>query len=345
MLPVQLGRLVPIFILLTATIFSPSAKFQEPDASYDDHLQSGKELFRQHRYDEALKNFKRANELREKKSAECYAWMSDTYLALEAYKNVIASCDKVVELAGDDKRLLFKAYNNKGLALQASAAKKDQQKLQTAEAAFRQGLGIGNAPAILHYNLGVVLMQLNRDDEGVAEIKQYLKLEPKGPYGELARKLVDNPRRARENFAPDFSFTSKEGEYISLDDLKGKVVVLDFWATWCPPCVASVPDLRALQKRYANEPSFVLIGISADHDEQAWREFSEKNRMVWPQYLDRDGRITCAFGIHAFPTYIVIDHEGILRYQGIGMGLVGAQNLDDAIRKQVRIVARNAQAR
>ena len=341
----QLGRLVLLLLLFTAALMTSAAKFQDPDTSYDDHLQSGKDFFRQRRYDEALKSFKRANELREKKSAECYAWMSDTYLALEAYKNVIESSDKVVELAGDDKRLLFKAYNNKGLALQASAAKKDQRKLQMAEAAFRQGLEIGNAPAILHYNLGVVLMQLNRDEDGVAEVKQYIKLEPRGSYGEIARKLVENPRRARENFAPDFSFTSNQGEYISLDDLKGKVVVLDFWGTWCPPCVASVPELRNVYKRYANEPSFILIGISSDHDEQVWRDFTERNRMAWPQYLDRDGRIAHAFGIHAFPTYIVIDHEGIMRYQSSGLSWVSAANLDDAIRKQVRIVARSAEAR
>ena len=76
---------------------------------------------------------------------------------------------------------------------------------------FRQGLAIKDASPVLRYNLGVVLMQLYRDDEGVAEIKQYMKLQPKGGYVGIARKLVENPRRARENFAPDFSFTSVGG--------------------------------------------------------------------------------------------------------------------------------------
>src|SRR6185503_4387289 len=186
---------------------------------------------------------------------------------------------------------------------------KDQKKLQGAEMVFRQALALDNERPIIHYNLGVVLMQLNRDQEGVVEMKQYLQMQPRGSFAEMARRLVENPRRARENFAPDFSFTSLQGEYISLDDLKGKVVLLDFWGTWCPPCVESVPELRNLWKRYSKEGTFVILGISSDNDEQEWREFTVKNKMVWPQYRDEDHRILRAYGIRAFPTYILIDHE------------------------------------
>jgi thiol-disulfide isomerase/thioredoxin len=185
-------------------------------------------------------------------------------------------------------------------------------------------------------------MQLNRDDEGVAEIKQYMKSHPKGSYFETAQKLAANPRRARENYAPDFSFTSSEGEHITLDDLKGKVVMLDFWGTWCPPCVASVPELRNLYRRYSRESTFVLIGISADFDDAVWRDFTDRNRMVWPQYRDRDRRLGNVFNINALPTYIIIDHEGILRFQSSGYG---AANLDSAVRKYVKAAAESVAAR
>jgi peroxiredoxin len=210
---------------------------------------------------------------------------------------------------------------------------------------FRQALALDEARPIIHYNLGVVLMQLNHDDEGVAEIKQYLKSQPKGGFAETARKLAENPRRARENYAPDFSFTSMQGEYIALDDLKGKVVVLDFWGTWCPPCVESVPELRNLHKRYSKEESFVLLGISSDRDEEVWKEFTDKNKMVWPQYRDENRKIQNAFNIRAYPTYIVIDHEGIVRYQSSGFGWGRAANLEDAIKKQMKNATRNVEAR
>lgn len=352
LLTARTGRLTILLVLISlglvgSLLRSPHAYIAtaQDEPTFEDQIESGKRLFRQRRYEEALKSFKRANEMRDKKCAECYGWMSETYMGLEAYKNVVEAADKAVEFAGADQQLLLRAYNNKGLALQASAEKKDQKKLQAAEAVFRQALALPNAPAIVRYNVGVVLMQLNRDEEGVAEIKQYLKLQPKGQYSETARKLAENPRRARENYAPDFSFTSLQGEHITLEDLKGKVVVLDFWGTWCPPCVESLPELRNLHKRYSKEPSFVLIGISSDSDEQIWKEFTEKNKMVWPQYRDRDRKILSAFNISAFPTYIVIDHEGIVRFQSTGFSWMRSSNLEDAIRKQVKIVARSVEAR
>ena len=326
----QVGRLTILLLLIFLGTWTAVAQDTEP--TYDEQLASAKDLLHKYRYDEALRGLKRANELRGKQSAECYALMSDAYFGLEAYKNVIASADKTIALAGSDTQLLIRAYNNKGLALQAQADKKDQKKLEAAEAAFREGLKLQNAPPILRYNLGVVLMQQNRDPEGVAEMKQYMKLNPKGGYFETARKLVENPRRARENYAPDFSFTSADGEYITLEDLKGKVVMLDFWGTWCPPCVASVPELRNLYSRYSKE-SFVLIGISSDHDDAVWRSFTNKNHMIWPQYRDRDHRIAEMFSIRAFPTYIIIDHEGILRFQSTGYG---SANLDAAIKRQLK---------
>jgi len=339
MLNARIGRLTILLVLISVGLVAAQ------DSTYEDELESGKTLFRQHRYEEALKTFKRANEMREKKCAECYGWMSETYLALEAYKNVLDSCDKVIEFAAGDKQLLIKAYNNKGLALQAQADKKDQKKLQAAEAVFRQALAIDNERPIIHYNLGVVLMQLNRDEEGVVEIKQYIKDQPRGGYAEMARKLVENPRRARENYAPDFSFTSLQGEYISLDDLKGKVVLLDFWGTWCPPCVESVPELRNLHKRYSKDAAFVLIGISSDRDDVVWKDFTDKNRMIWPQYRDANRKIQNAFNIRAYPTYIVIDHEGIVRYQSTGFGYGRAADLESAIKKYIKNATQTAEAR
>ena len=315
------------------------------DAAFQQALESGKALLRQHKYDEAISSFRRANDLRDKKCAVCYGWLAETYLSLEAYKSVISSADKAVSLAPTDTQLLIKAYNNKGLALQAQADKKDQEKLQAAEAVFRLGLAQPGAPAILRYNLGVTLLQENRDPEGAAELKRYVDQEPKGSYVELARKMIDNPRRARENYAPDFAFTSLDGDYITLDDLRGKVVVLDFWATWCGPCTASVPDLRNLHRKYVTNPAFVMIGISADFEDQVWRDFTSQNKMLWTHYRDQDRKIQRAFGIHAYPTYIVIDHEGIWRYQSIGAGYRSAVGLEDAIRKYLTLAAKSTASR
>jgi peroxiredoxin len=261
---------------------------------------------------------------------------------LGAHKSAAESCDKLIEFSGGDTKLQAQAYNLKGAALQTQADGKDQKKLQDAETNFRQGLALGTDLPILRYNLGYTLLQENRDPEGIAELKKYLELVPEGSKAEETLKLIENPRRAREAYAPDFSLTTSEGEYMSLDDLKGKVVLLDFWGTWCPPCVASVPALRDLRKRYAKERSFLMISISSDGIEEKWKEFILKNQMDWPQHLDRGHKIQRAFDVRAFPSYILIDHEGIVRYRTITTSWERTGDLDSAIKKQIKIIAKSS---
>ena len=315
---------------------------QGNDAAYDTEFRKGLDLLRRRRWEDALKSFKRANEMRNKLSAECFIGMAQAYQGLEAYKNVAESCDRVIELAAGDPKTLAAAYNLKGIALQSQAAGKDQKKLQESEAAFRQALALGSDLPVVRFNLGFTLLQEGRDPEGIVELKKFTELERDGAKSEQALKLIENPRRAREAYAPDFSLTTADGEYLSLDDLRGKIVVLDFWATWCPPCVSAVPTIRDLRKRYAKEPSFVIIGVSSDSDEAKWKDFTAKNQMVWPQYLDRDHHIQRAFDVHAFPTYIMIDHEGIVRFRGVSTSWERTGALDDAIRKEIKIIAKSA---
>lgn len=320
----------------------PVSLAQSSDDDYDTEVQKATQLLRQRKYEEALKSFKRANEMRGKKSVECFYGMAQAYYGLEANKNVVDSCDKMIALAGDDKKMLLQAYNLKGIALQAQAEGKKEKTLQEAEAALRQGIALdadADLPT-LHFNLGFVLMQLNRDAEGISAMKKYLELAPRTADAERATKMIENPRRAREAYAPDFSITTADGEHITLEDLRGKVVVLDFWGTWCPPCVESIPSLRSLHKKFSKEPSFMLIGISSDSEEETWRAFTTKEKMIWPQFWDSQRKVQRAFNVRAFPSYIVIDHEGIIRFRTSGTSWERSAYLSEAIKKHLKIVAK-----
>ncbi len=318
---------------------SHGAQEQRNDA-YDSEYRQGLDLLRRRRWEDALKAFKRANDMRNKQSTECFYGMAQAYQGLQAYKNVVDSCDKMIEFSAGNPKSQAQGYNLKGIALQTLADIKDQKRLQEAEASFRQGLALDTDLPILHYNLGFTLLQENRNPEGFAELKKFIELQPDGDKAEQAQKLIENPRRAREAYAPDFSFTTSDGEYLSLEDLRGKVVLLDFWGTWCPPCVESVSSLRDLNKRYAKEKSFMMLSVSVHDEEGKWRAFTAANQMVWPQSFDRDDKIARAFAVTRFPTYILIDHEGIVRLRVSGTNFEREAGLNEAIHKQIRMIAK-----
>jgi thiol-disulfide isomerase/thioredoxin len=349
-------RIYPLCVALVAGLlvfFAPGGDFaasgagvlpDQDELSYQDHINDGFALLRRKRHEEALKSFKKANQMRDGRSAEALIGMAEAYQGLLAYKNVAETCDKVISFASDNQLLQARAYNLKGIALQMQSEGKDAKKLQEAESLFRLGLELNPNLPSLHYNLGVTLLLLGRDGEGVAELKEYVAMQPKDATASDARKMIENPRRAREPYAPEFSITTLQGEYLTIEDLRGKVVLLDFWGTWCGPCVASVPGLRNLYKKYEKEESFVMIGVSSDSDKEKWSSFVAQNRMGWAQYLDRDRRVQRAFEITAFPTYVLIDHEGIIRYRSSGAGPAKEDSLQDAIRKQLKVVAKGAPA-
>lgn len=322
---------------------SAAAVAQRPDP--EEELEKAQELLRRRNYEEALKGFKKANELMGKRCGECLLGMAQSYNGMGAHKNAMESCEQLIALAAADKDLQARARNLKGVSLTGLVEKhkKDDKRLVEAEAEFRKVLELTDDLTVAYFNLGTVLLRQERDAEGIAQLKLYLEEEPRGPFARDAARMIENPRRARETYAPDFSLTTVQGEYFSAEDLKGKVVLLDFWGTWCPPCVDSVPSLRNLHKRHSKDSNFVMIAVSSDTDEDVWRAFIEKHKMVWPQHLDAQRRVIRAFQINAYPTYILIDHEGIVRYRSTGGGWVKSAFIEDEIKKRLKELARSAE--
>ena len=104
-----------------------------------------------------------------------------------------------------------------------------------------------------------------------------------------------------------------------MDDLKGKVVLIDFWATWCGPCREALPHMKEVVKKFQGQP-LVVLSVSLDSNEQQWKDFVAKNEMTWLQY--RDGGFTGPtaklFGVEAIPHTFTIDADGVLQDEHIG---------------------------
>ena len=110
---------------------------------------------------------------------------------------------------------------------------------------------------------------------------------------------------------PELSGTSIEGKEIELSDYEGKVVLLDFWATWCGPCIAEMPNVISVYEKY-HEKGFEIIGISLDRSIDPLKEYIKENEISWPNIYDADqaNSIADQFSITAIPTMFIIDQEG-----------------------------------
>jgi len=116
-----------------------------------------------------------------------------------------------------------------------------------------------------------------------------------------------------------FTVTDLDGKTVSIADLKGKVVLVNFWATWCPPCRAEIPDLVKLQEKYRDK--LVVLGISEDEDAspQEVKAFGAEQKMNYPIVMLTPELSKIFKGVSALPTTFVIDPEGKIRQRHVGM--------------------------
>ncbi len=136
--------------------------------------------------------------------------------------------------------------------------------------------------------------------------------------GELARNhLHEIHDLGIGQVMPDLKSVDLDGKGVSLDDLKGKVVVLDVWATWCGSCRSMIADERELVKRLADKP-FALVSISIDDTPQTVADFLTKESMPWTHWYNGPlGSLIADLNAYSYPTIYVLDARGIIRYKDI----------------------------
>lgn len=123
--------------------------------------------------------------------------------------------------------------------------------------------------------------------------------------------------------SPPLKFKALDGREVDLEKLKGKVVLLDFWATWCPPCLEEIPHVRDAYERY-NKEGLEIVGISFDADKPRLEEVVKRERITWPQYFDGGGQEAApgkTFGIRHWPSMWLLDRNGVVRFISAGAGL------------------------
>ncbi len=182
---------------------------------------------------------------------------------------------------------------------------------------------------------GVVYQQvLNDQAKGDALMEQLQKDFPDSKQARMvkAQAAAKKLRASLVNGAkfPEFDVKDTAGQPLSIANYKGKVVLLDFWATWCGPCVHELPNVIKAYNAYHSK-GFEIIGISLDKDEQKLANFTKEKNMAWRQYFDGlvwQNKLAVKYGINSIPATFLLDGQGAI----IGHDLRG-EALDQAVAK------------
>lgn len=270
--------------------------------------------------DAALDSFKKADKQESGHCLACQRKMIKYGIELREWKTAEAAAEEMVEQAQGNKNVAVAHYQF-GLVLTQEGMEKHKDELfvRAHDEMTKALAAAANFPNAVFAD-GRTLAYLRQDDAAKARFEEFVKMRPEDdPDKQRALRYIGQPELARARMAPAFAITTTDGQRVSMDDLAGKVVLIDFWATWCAPCREALPHMRDIAKKFQGQP-LVVLSVSLDKDEQKWRDFIAKNEMTWPQYCDGGftGPIAKMFGVAAIPHTFTIDADGVLQDEHIG---------------------------
>jgi thiol-disulfide isomerase/thioredoxin len=276
----------------------------------DPDYQHGKAALFAGRYAEAKHYFELAEGRVGSNSAEINAGLALAELQMGHYAAARQRETSVLGLVTDN-HARAEAHNILGTAwLRESQQRGDPDQLRAAEQSFREAIKADSGFAAPYYDLGELLLHQNRGSEAASAFKDFVGVSSDDPT-----LLRDMPVQ-RLRLAPDFTAVDNTGKTLSFASLRGRFVLLDFWATWCPPCLRALPVMRELSHHLPSDLS--VISIDEDSSDPAgWKDFIAKENMDWVQVWDRDSDLYQMFGLGAatqlsLPRYILIDRDGFV---------------------------------
>jgi tetratricopeptide (TPR) repeat protein len=291
---------------------------QDPQSKAADEFQKAFDnatlLLRAGQIDEAINEFRHAAKLRDDKCAECFQRIGQILLQQRRLNEAVTAFRQAADLKPAN---VAEMYNILGVALYLQ---NEKESYEQAVIALQKAIELSNGKVVkAYYNLGFALIKSGKEQEGIAVLKKFVELEPNATEASQARAVIGNLKMVDAKIAPTFVVKSSTGNELALEKLRGKIVLLDFWASWCIPCRIDMPEVRKIWKKYSGD-RFTIVGINLDSSRPAFDEYVKTEAVTWPQYFDGQGwgnLVARQYGVYAIPQTVLIDHEGAIRAIGL----------------------------
>jgi len=283
-------------------------------------MADAKKLSQERQYIFAIDTYKKGCKIAEEKDTNCLTELYTLQMKTGSFKDAAVTAASLEAIAPNPTEKSY-AETKRGHALMYQAGDKNKSDiLKASDAAFKAAIADYPKNGAAHYLDGQVLARLNQMDAARDEFKTCLNcVSPSDPSYLRAQHFAEDPALSTHKMAPPFTVTALDGSKFNLDAMGGRVVLIDFWATWCGPCNEELPHMKKIAREFAGQP-LIIISVSWDSDERKWRDFINKNEMTWVQYRDADHHLSTLFGINAIPHYFTIDSDGVLTSEMLGEG-------------------------
>ncbi|BAU54202.1 TlpA family protein disulfide reductase [Mucilaginibacter gotjawali] len=252
-----------------------------------------------------------------KNYAYIYDMDADTYAFILAKQSKFEEALKYEQPVVDHSKTIDPDIYGNYIQILVGLGQNDKAK-DAAEAAVKAGQGSADIKAALK----TLYIKTNGKDDGyekyIASLESASKMKARE---ELAKTMIDQP-------APLFNLKDLNGKSYSLSDLKGKVVIVDFWATWCGPCKASLPGMQMAVNKYKDDPNVIFLFVdtweNGDDFITGVKKFIADNKYVFNVLIDEKGsdgrqsKVVGSFGVEGIPTKFIIDKNGHIRFKYVG---------------------------
>jgi|SRR5271157_149125 len=312
---------IACFLILLSPAVAQGGEDQHDSAERE--IRTGTILLQQGDYGEAKAHFERAQTLQGKPTAETSAGMGLAELQMGHFEASRQMATLELQLV-TNQHGRAQAHYVIGTAWlrEAEDNTADKDKLQAAEKSFREAVKLDPLYDSAYFNLGYALLRQNKQEDSNAAFRDFINAAAENPAS-----AGDLPLASKIH-AAQFTVVDSTGHPLSSESLRGRFVLFDFWATWCPPCIRALPVMRQLSQFFP-ENQFLLISVSEDVDDQeVWRRFSRTHEMGWCQVWDENSNLYHAFGLApqsklSLPRYVLVDGNDFVRQVYSGTDQLG----------------------